>query len=248
MLDILYQDEELVAVNKPSGLLVHRSLIDTREHEFAVQLTRDQIGQRVYPVHRLDRPTSGVLLFALSSDNARRLNEQFSERGIYKLYHALVRGYCEPDGTIDYPLKEQLDKIADAKANQDKLPQPAITDYHCLQCRELPFEVGRYATVRFSLLELRPHTGRKHQLRRHLKHIFHPIIGDTSHGDGKQNTFVRKQFNCQRLMLHASTIKCQHPRTGNALTINASFPNDLLNPLTSMGFRVNLDHKPQRKY
>ena len=112
MLDILYQDEHLVAINKPSGLLVHRSLIDTRESEFALQLTRDQIGQRVYPVHRLDRPTSGVLLFALSSEVARVLSEQFSQHEVIKNYLALVRGYCRIKGRINYPLKEELDKIS----------------------------------------------------------------------------------------------------------------------------------------
>ena len=236
MLDILYQDDQLVAINKPSGLLVHRSLIDTREHEFALQLTRDQIGQRVYPVHRLDRPTSGVLLFALSSEIARSISEQFSERGVSKEYLALVRGYAEPEGHIDYPLKEQLDKISDAKAKADKEAQEAVTDYRCLEQNELPFAVGRYPTTRYSWVSLKPHTGRKHQLRRHMKHIFHPIVGDTTHGDGKQNTFVREQFDCQRLMLHAKSLELLHPITLAPLTLLAPLPEDLLKPLQEMGF------------
>lgn len=238
MLDILYRDETLVAINKPSGLLVHRSLIDTREHEFAVQLTRDQIGQRVYPVHRLDRPTSGVLLFALSSEIARTISEQFSERGVEKEYLALVRGYADESGRIDYPLKEQLDKLSDAKADSDKAAQEAVTDYHRLQQQELPFAVGRYASARYSWLKLQPRTGRKHQLRRHMKHIFHPIVGDTTHGDGKQNAFVRQQFNCQRLMLHASSLALLHPLSGAELSINAPLPNDLSQPLQRMGFTL----------
>ena len=235
MLDILYQDEHLVAINKPSGLLVHRSLIDTREHEFAVQMTRDQIGQRVYPVHRLDRPTSGVLLFALSSDIARLVSEQFAERRVTKQYKALVRGFCDASGHIDYALKEQHDKISDAQADADKEAQPAVTDYACLQQTELPFAVGRYASARFSWLQLMPQTGRKHQLRRHMKHIFHPIVGDTTHGDGKQNTFMREQYACHRLMLHASSLHFQHPLSGESLDIQATLSDDLTKPLQAMG-------------
>ncbi|MGB0865175.1 MAG: tRNA pseudouridine(65) synthase TruC [Granulosicoccaceae bacterium] len=246
MLDILYQDDELVAINKPSGLLVHRSLIDTREHEFALQLTRDQIGQRVYPVHRLDRPTSGVLLFALSSHTARAVAEQFSERGVHKQYLALVRGYADEQGHIDYPLKEQLDKIADKQADTNKEAQPAVTDYQTLEQQELPFAVGRYPSARYSLLTLTPHTGRKHQLRRHLKHIFHPIVGDTSHGDGKHNHFVREKFNCHRLMLHALKLQLEHPITKRPIHLHASVPDDMSTLLKAMGF--NLSHNALSQY
>ena len=238
MLEILYQDEHLVAINKPSGLLVHRSLIATREHEFALQLTRDQIGQRVYLVHRLDRPTSGVLLFALNSDTARQISEQFMQRRVVKNYLALVRGHCADKGRIDYALKEQLDNVSDAKAKADKQAQEAVTDYACIQKVELPYKVGRYDSARFSWLGLTPHTGRKHQLRRHLKHIFHPIVGDTSHGDGKQNTFFRDQYQCYRLMLHANNLQLIHPALHTPLQIKAPLPGDLRDPLHSMGLEV----------
>ena len=235
MLEILYQDEHLVAINKPSGLLVHRSMIDTREREFALQLTRDQIGQRVYPVHRLDRPTSGVLLFALSSEIARQLSEQFAQHGVTKRYLALVRGYCDTEGRIDYALKEELDKLSDAKAEKNKDAQPAITEYRCIQQIELPFPVGRFDSARFSWLSLIPHTGRKHQLRRHMKHIFHPIVGDTTHGDGKQNALLRDKFQCHRLMLHANGLQLSHPLSGNSLHIQAGLPHDIRDPLIDMG-------------
>ena len=227
MLDILYRDDSLVAIHKPSGLLVHRSPIDRHETRFAIQLTRDQIGQRVYPVHRLDKPTSGVLLFALDSDTARRLTEQFTQGQVQKTYLAVVRGYLPISGIIDYPLIEELDAIADADADTNKPAQAAVTHYRCLATTELPFAIGRYASTRYSLAELQPKTGRKHQLRRHLKHIFHPIVGDTTHGDGKHNAFFRQQFACQRLLLHAQTLTLPHPHTHSLLTLHAPPPADM---------------------
>lgn len=228
MLEILYRDRHLVAINKPSGLLVHRSLIDRHETRFAIQLTRDQIGQKVYPVHRLDKPTSGVLLFALDSSTACLLSGQFTAGQVQKTYQAIVRGYTDVAGVINYALHETPDRIADANADPDKPAQDAITHYQRRATVELPFSVGRYATARYSLLELQPKTGRKHQLRRHMKHIFHPIIGDTTHGDGKQNTFFREQFDCQRLLLHASTIRLSHPYSGETLRVSAPAPEDFL--------------------
>ena len=215
-LEIIYQDEYMVAINKPAGLLVHRSLIDKRETRFALQLLRDQLGQHVYPVHRLDRPTSGVLLFALSAEVARVLNDMFARRQIEKHYLALVRGFVKPQCQwlhLDYALKEQLDKMTDNKARQDKLPQQAQTDYYCLANAELDYAVGRYDSVRYSLLHLMPKTGRKHQLRRHMAHLRHPIIGDTSHGDGKQNRFFFSHFDRRGLMLTAFALKLPHPVT-----------------------------------
>jgi len=221
MLDILYQDEWLVAVNKPAGLLVHRSMIDRYETRFAMQILRDQIGQYVFPFHRLDKPTSGVLLFALNSDTARKMGELFSTGLVEKEYLAVVRGYTNAHGIIDYPLKEELDKKSDRKAQQDKEPQEAVTEYHRLATVELPYPVGRYQSARYSLVRLRPKSGRKHQLRRHLKHIFHPIVGDTTHGDGKQNSFFRERFDCHRLLLASVRLDFSHPETGKLLQITA---------------------------
>jgi len=226
MLEILFQDQHLVAINKPSGLLVHRSLIDSRETRFAIQLTRDQIGQRVYPVHRLDKPTSGVLLFALNSETARILTAQFTAREVKKKYLAIVRGYAPDADNIDYALKEKHDDIADADADHDKAAQTAITHYRCLQRTELPYPVGRYQTARYSLIELTPQTGRRHQLRRHMKHIFHPIVGDTTHGDGKQNQFFRSHFDSHRLLLHARSLELIHPHQQTPLAIHAPLPAD----------------------
>ncbi|SUB24443.1 tRNA pseudouridine(65) synthase TruC [Avibacterium avium] len=220
-LNILYQDEYLVAVNKPAGMLVHRSWLDRHETQFVMQTLRDQIGQHVFPIHRLDRPTSGVLLFALNGEIAKLLCEQFEQKQVEKSYLAVVRGYLKEQGRIDYPLKVQLDKIADKFAQQDKAPQEAITDYEGLKTVEMPYGVGRYQTSRYSLVRLIPHTGRKHQLRRHLKHIFHPILGDTQYGDLHQNRALTEHTGVQRLMLHAETLAFIHPITKNRLKITA---------------------------
>lgn len=218
-LTIIYQDEYLVAIDKPSGLLVHRSLIDKRETRFAMQILRDQIGQHVYPVHRLDRPTSGVLIFALSADIARLLSEQLTHREVEKSYLAIVRGYIHEDGVIDYPLKEKLDKIADRQADKNKAAQDAVTYYQPLCQYELPYAVGRYNTARYSLVRLVPKTGRKHQLRRHMAHIRHPIVGDTTHGDGRQNKFLRHQYHFDRLGLVCHRMVIKHPTSHQSLSL-----------------------------
>ncbi|EGW53899.1 tRNA pseudouridine(65) synthase TruC [Candidatus Endoriftia persephonae] len=210
-LEIIYQDQAIVAINKPAGLLVHPSLVDRYETRSAMKLLRDQLGRWVYPVHRLDKPTSGVLLFALNSEVAQRLGEQFEGRGVEKRYLAVVRGHPDQQEVIDYPLKELLDKMTDRRARQNKPAQPAVTRYRCLATAELPYRVDRYPSSRYALLELCPETGRKHQIRRHMKHIFHPIIGDTSYGKSRHNRLFERLFDCRRLLLTAVTLCFRHP-------------------------------------
>ncbi|WP_019613116.1 tRNA pseudouridine(65) synthase TruC [Psychromonas ossibalaenae] len=236
-LDILYQDEHLVAVNKPSGLLVHRSWLDSHATEFALQKVRNQIGKYVFPVHRLDRPTSGVLLFALDKESARNLMHQFAQHSMEKSYLAVVRGHLG-DGELDYALKEILDKIADKKANVDKPAQQAFTQYRCLAQTELPIAVRPYDSSRYSLMSLTPKTGRKHQLRRHMAHLRHPIVGDTSHGDGKHNAMFRDEFASHRLLLHAEFLSFKHPKTDQLITVNAPL-NDEFKKLLST---IKLDY------
>ena len=229
LLPIIYQDQHLVVIDKPSGLLVHRSRLANDAKVFAMQLLRDQLGQHVYPLHRLDRPTSGLLVFALDSDTARLVNEQWAERSVEKTYHAVVRGYVDDSGIIDYPLKEELDKIADKDARGDKEAQQAVTEYRCLKRIELPFKVSKkHDTSRYSLVELKPKTGRKHQLRRHMSHIRHPIIGDSRHGEGRHNRFFRDQFGCDRLLLAATQIRFQHPHSKEILDLSIDIPDELL--------------------
>lgn len=221
-LEILYQDNYLVAINKPSGLLVHRSPIDKHEIYFAMKMLKEQLGgQWVYPIHRLDKPTSGVLLFALDKETARLMNEQFATHSVQKTYIAVVRGYTDESGVVDYPLKEKLDKIADKDARDDKAAQNAITHYETLSRVEFPDSVGRYDTVRYSLVKLKPKTGRKHQLRRHMKHIDHHLLGDTKYGRGEHNKYIRKKFGVHRLLLHAIELECMHPYTQEKLCFKA---------------------------
>ena len=228
-LDILYQDEHIVVIDKPSGLLVHRSPIDRRERRFALQLLRDQLGQRVYPVHRLDKPTSGLLVFGLHSEAASLLQQAFRERQVDKTYHAIVRGYAPEEGTIDEPLSDKREQI-ERGDQPPRPPQPAQTHYRCLERVELDIASGRFATSRYSLVELQPHTGRKHQLRRHMKKINHHIIGDTRYGDGKHNRLFRDHYGIHRLLLFASKLAFIHPYSGQQLSAWAPIP-DQLQPL-----------------
>ena len=221
-LEILYQDAYLVAINKPSGLLVHKSPIDKHETRFALQELRDQIGQYVYPVHRLDKPTSGILLFALDKEIAKRMSQLFRDNGVHKEYIAIVRGYTEDRGYIDHSLKQMLDTKVQKEQGITKEEQEAQTEYERLATVELPYVVSRYPAARYSLVKLKPETGRKHQLRRHMKHIFHPIVGDTKHGRGEHNQLFRKKFDCHRLLLHAHSVTLLHPVTEERLCIEAS--------------------------
>lgn len=210
-LPILLQDEHLVAIHKPPGLLMHRSPI-SRDTVFVLQTLRDQIGQRVYPVHRLDRATSGVLLFGLSPEAAQKVVQQFEARTVEKEYRALARGWVDDVGVIDHP-------VADEEGNN--IPQEAVTDYRCLQQGELPFEVDRYPTSRYSLVSVSPRTGRRQQIRRHFKHISHHLIGDTTHGNGKHNRFFREQFGIHRLMLTSQVLAFDHPYTNQRIRLQA---------------------------
>ena len=266
VLSILYQDEFMVAVDKPAGLFVHRSYMDKYEIYFALQLVRDQIGQYVYPVHRLDRPTSGVLLFALSKEVARKLSEAFankssqagliprhkpeseldheaqqqvaapkvfehvdinadgSDLAMRKTYFALVRGHlAEASGFIDHALKEKLDKLGDKNVSRDKPAQSAQSYYQVEQQASLPIKVGKFASVRYSLVKVQPITGRRHQIRRHLAHLRHPILGDINYGDNKQNPFFIEHFGFKRLMLHAQSLEFNHPISGKKIKISAAF-------------------------
>ena len=186
-----------------------------------MQTLRDQIGQHVFPLHRLDRPTSGVLLFGLSAEIAREMMPKFASKDIKKTYQAIVRGWLLEAGVLDYPLKRVRDKIADKFASEAENYQSAITEYRPLAHAEIPVPLGRYSSCRYTLVEMNPQTGRKHQLRRHMHHLNHHMIGDVNHGDGKHNRLFRERFDCHRLLLHAKHLAFIHPVTGQPIEITA---------------------------
>lgn len=209
LLKILYRDESIIAIEKPTGIMVHPSTL-SNDKVFIMHMLRDQIGKRVFPVHRLDRATSGVLLMALDSKTAALLSDYFRYGQITKRYRALVRGWVGSD-TIDYTL---LNERGDRRDR-------AVTDYSMVEQFEFSIPHGKFETVRYSMVDVRPHTGRKHQIRRHFKHIFHPVIGDTTYGDLAHNKIVKEHFGINRLVLHACSLEFDHPWTKEKLTITS---------------------------
>ncbi|MDG2013356.1 MAG: pseudouridine synthase [Pirellulaceae bacterium] len=223
-LEILYQDEALIAVDKPAGLLCHRSRIDKFATEFAVQKLRDQIGSDVFLIHRIDRPTSGVLLFALNSATARNLSQQMASHEIIKEYRAIVRGHPPQHGRWEEALLEKPDRKTDREAQKDKPPQAAITEFATQTYWEIPFSAGKYPTSRYSEVLVKPLTGRRHQIRRHFNHMAYPLIGDTSHGDRRHNRLFREELGVSGLLLVACLVKFRHPVSGDWVQVSAN-PN-----------------------
>lgn len=215
-LPILYQSTDLVAINKPHGLLVHRSPMAADASEFAVQLLRDQLGQRVYPVHRLDRKTGGVLLFALSEAMNAAMQQQFMDGHVAKTYLAIVRGYTPDEQAIDYSLRRD-------DGDGPGVLQDAFTLLKTLRRAEVDIPFGKHPTSRYSLVELTPTTGRMHQLRRHMAHILHPIIGDRPHGCNKQNKLFLDRFGMNTMLLHAQRIRFRHPVSAEEITVRAPY-------------------------
>ncbi len=238
MFKILYQDESLVAIHKPAGMLVHRSELDVHEKRIVLQLLGEQLGLHLYPVHRLDKATSGLLVFALSAQAARGLQAQFETQAIQKTYLAIVRGYLTGVGEIDHALSEKRDqRRSKGTLSPREWPgKPAITSYEGLLTSEVPIACGRYSSSRYSLVALHPKNGRRHQLRRHLKHINHPIIGDTTYGQGTHNRLFRENFNCHRLLLSAMKLKFQHPLEGSPLEISTRLDDDFYSVMNELGW------------
>lgn len=229
MLEILYEDDHYIAINKPAGLLVHKTKIaKTDDPSYAMQMLRDQIGQWVYTLHRIDRPTSGILLFAKSSEDASLFKTQFTEHKIEKLYLAVVRGYLKEDQFIsEYQLKKDLDGEL----------QEARTCFWSLAKVELPFSSSpKYPTSRYSLVKAFPHTGRMHQIRRHLAHERNYLIGDTTHGENKQNRFFRERFGLHNLLLHAWQVKFLHPVLHTEVEIKAPLPDHFIAIINHLGW------------
>ncbi len=229
-LEILFLDDAIVAINKPHGLLVHRSPIAADASEFALQILRDQLGRRVYPAHRIDRKTSGILLFAQEKELLPMLGKQFAERTAHKEYLAIVRGYLPDAGDIDYAL------FTDSGVLQE-----AQTQYRCLGRSEMPFASGKNDTSRYSLALALPQTGRMHQLRKHFSHIFHPIIGDRPHGCNKQNKIFLERFQMGTMMLHAHRLQILHPVTNTPVNIEATPSAEFMRMLDELHLRSSYE-------
>jgi len=220
VLEIIYEDAQYVAINKPNGLLVHRTRIAEEKKEFALQLLRDQLGYRLHAVHRLDRGTSGVLLFAKTPEATAPLVKAFSLQQPDKIYFAIVRGYAPEAGTINNPIRPDKD-------HQHKEAQAAVTHFTRLATVELPIPVGPYQTARYSLLKIKPETGRMHQIRKHFAHLRHYIIGDKKHGDWRHNRMFLEQLNSPFLLLHAASLTFEHPFTQEVTQIKAQLPENM---------------------
>ncbi len=211
-LPVLYRDDRLLVVDKPSGMIVHRGW--ARDRVVAMTLARDQVGRYVYPVHRLDRGTSGVLVFALDREAARQLQEAFAAGEVAKRYLALVRGIAPEHVLIDHAIPK----------SPGGPRVPAVTEIRRLAIFE-----------RYSLVEASPKTGRLHQIRRHLKHLSLPLIGDVRYGKGEHNRLFRQRFGLHRLVLHAVELELTHPASGRRLSCRAPLPEDLAGPFAAMG-------------
>lgn len=241
-LPILYRDDHLIAVVKPPGMLVHRTALARGETRFVLQTLRDQIGRRVYPVHRLDRPTGGVLLFALDPDTAAALTREFSEHRVTKRYLAVVRGWGPEALSIDAPLREE-----DGIRPKAEMPaQPALTHVRRLATVEIPVAIDRYPQSRYSLMEARPATGRRHQIRRHLARCGHPIINDAKHGKGIHNRYFRDHLDCPHLLLFAVSLCFRHPREARTLTLEAAPDDHFSALLIRFGWQAQLTRHAAR--
>lgn len=227
MLEIVYQDDYLIAINKPHGLLVHRSKIADDAKEFALQMLRDQVGRHVNPTHRLDRKTGGVLLFAFDKETEIAMQKQFQEGLVDKNYLAIVRGYTPPEMEIDYALAKENGTLQEAK-----------TSFVTLQQAEIPLAIGKHPTSRYSLVKANPKTGRMHQLRKHFAHIFHPIIGDRPHGCNKQNRYFKEELQMNTMLLHALNLNFEHPITKQAVSINADVQAEFKRMMDLMNFKL----------
>lgn len=239
-LEVLYQDDVCVAINKPSGLLVHRSQIAFDVAENTVTTLTKQLGKYVLPAHRIDRPTSGVLLFAFTSEIARILTTDFELHRVTKSYLAIVRGHTDDSGTIDKPLVSEYQKHKHGADDDEDEPVPqvgaeALTTYKTLGHCEIPFSAGKYPTSRYSLVQAMPLTGRTHQIRRHLQHLRHPIIGDGKHGDHRHNHLFKDEFDIHRLLLVAHELEINHPVTGERLMLRASVGPEFDRALSVLG-------------
>ncbi len=226
MIETLYGDEFLAVVDKPAGLMVHDSKLARGETDFAADRLREQFGRPIFLVHRLDRATSGCLLLAFDRETASLLGKTLMSRAVEKDYLAVCRGWpAEQAFVIDHPLDGGPGKPE---------KKPAITRFARLATTELEIPSSEFATSRYALLRASPETGRFRQIRRHLKHLSHHLIGDSSHGDGRHNRIFR-QLGVHRMLLHAWRLSFDHPHTGQRVRAEAPFDAEFSRALALFG-------------
>lgn len=214
--EILFHDSGLLALNKPAGTPVHGGRMLEDQPVTLLQLARHHEGTPVHAIHRLDRPVSGVNLLTADRDLLVHLSRQFEQRQVKKNYLAVARGWTADSGTINHPLLPPRDE-----RKTKSVAREAVTHYKRLARVETPYPVAPYDTSRYSLVLLSPETGRRHQLRRHMKHISHHLVGDTTYGRGEHNRLFRERFDCHRLLLHAWSLEFKHPENGRQVRIEA---------------------------
>ncbi|MEL6612475.1 MAG: pseudouridine synthase [Bacteroidota bacterium] len=238
-LPILYRDDRLVAIAKPYGIHVHRTRLDRQARVFVLQTLRNQIDQHIFPVHRLDRSTSGAMVFGLDSEAATALGAAFQERRVEKSYLAVVRGHPPESGVIDRALRLPdwpKERGESGRMDPDARPmQPAVTAYRTLATSVLPVQVSRYPESWYALVEAQPRTGRWHQIRRHLAGIQHPVLGDRRHGDHRHNHYLRTILGHRRLLLHAARLTIPHPDDGRSVTVHAPPPDAFAQAALALG-------------
>ncbi|MBN2658895.1 MAG: hypothetical protein JXR86_17705 [Spirochaetales bacterium] len=215
-LEIIYRDDYIAIINKPAGLLTHQTKMAC-DRDSVVDRLRTMFSDPPSPVHRLDRATSGLIICTFGSQTARILGESFLKNEIEKEYTAVVRGFTGPEGTIDRPL---------TKDGEGEL-QNALTRFLRLGTIEIPVANNRYATSRYSLIRVKPETGRYHQIRRHMAGTGHPVIGDTSHGDLRHNRILAEYWGNERLLLHCGSLSFNHPATGERVSFQAPEPDGM---------------------
>jgi len=218
---LLFEDAHLLIVDKPAGLMMHPSWLDKHETDFAQARAEAHAGQKLHTLHRLDRPTSGILLFGKHPEVARRMMTSFQRHEIDKYYLCIARGWTPEKGRIDKALKEEVDAKGDRRIKADKPAQEAITRFVRLGTTGIPIPVGPYDSARYSLVLARPITGRLHQIRKHFRKTYHHLIGDTRYGDGRHNAMVAAHFGWQQLALRCVATDLVHPMTGQPLRLRA---------------------------
>lgn len=237
-----------MVVNKPAGLLVHPSWISPAGTPNVIKWLKQSFPQDTFhTIHRLDRATSGVLVLVRNDKQAaQQMHQQFQDRRVSKTYLCVARGWSAPEGRIDYPLSQKKDHYADPFANEDKPAQEAVTHFRTLAHVELPIPIGRYPVARYSLVEVKPETGRKHQIRRHMKHLLHPLIGDTKHGEGRHNQLFRDHFNIHRLLLMATELRFDHPVELRQVCVRADLDPLVVDLFAQLGWQdlAALSEKP----